>query len=113
MWGLGTSEWVTIAAVAIPALVSIIWWMSAMYSRVDAQATAMEGLQTTLDKFAEHNRDEHSSLWKTVTDNRKSSHDTATELWRAHNLLSNKTTELDTRLTGVEDRVECLEDKAS
>lgn len=109
MWGLGPSEWVAIAVVAIPLVVSTIWWMSAMYSRVDAQATAMEGLQTALKEFGEHNRNEHSMLWKTVTDNRKSSHDTATELWRAHNLLANKTTELDTRMTNVEDRVECLE----
>jgi len=107
---LSQSDWVGIIVAAVPVAGGIVWWMSAMYSRVDANATSTEGLKKTLEIYAEHNRSDHQEIWRAFTQHRKATQDTANELWRAVHIHGNQLVEHGTRLEHTESRVSCLED---
>lgn len=105
MTGLGPNEWTMIILAVLAALgtgISLLcggaWWMSAVYVKLAAAVAALKELKDSIQH-----------LWTAITDHRNQHNADTTELWKAHNLHENKLTELDTRMTNVEDRVECLE----
>lgn len=93
MFGLSNFELLCVLAFILSTGTAGAWWMSAMYSR----------LKTTGDDVGLIKSDIHEM--------KTSQHGENVEIWKQMNANGRNIVELDTRLTGVEDRIECLEEK--
>jgi hypothetical protein len=100
MWGLSTEAIATVALFVLAAigsgislLIGGVWWMSAMYSSVKNTGKDVGVIKKDIHDMKDRQHSDNVEVWKQMNEN-------------GRNIV-----ELDTRLTGVEDRVECLEGK--